>query len=470
MLHEIFTRKESLMVVHKFLPNSDIAIAKIMLQHLGLKSVEDLYSDVPDELRLRRPLNVPDGVSDLELERLVEAKLGRNMSSPECLNFLGGGIWQHYVPAIIDEILSRGEFYTAYTPYQPEISQGMLQGLFEYQSQICELTGMEVCNSSMYDWGTALGEAGRMAHRINGRTRILVSRAASPERAQILNTYCYPTGIELQFVDHDISGRTNLESLESSLTEQVSALYLESPNFFGVIEDKVHEIVEKCHSKGILVIMGVNPMTLGILKPPGEYGADIVVGDGQPLGSYLNFGGPLIGIFATKRDPALLRQMPGRLIGMTTSKDNLRRGYTMVLQTREQHIRRENATSNICTNEALFALAVSVYLSALGPKGIKKIGESIVTNSHYAMKLLSEAGLRCPYFEGRFFGDLSLKTRKNSSELANSLAKKRILGGISLGRWYPRLDNVSVFSFTELHTQKDVETLASVLAAEEVGP
>jgi glycine dehydrogenase subunit 1 len=315
-------RKESLMVVHKFLPNSDSVIAKTMLQHLGLKSIEDLYSDVPEELRLRRSLNVPEGVSDLELERLVEAKLARNLSSPECLNFLGGGIWQHYVPAIVDEILSRGEFYTAYTPYQPEISQGMLQGLFEYQSQICELTGMEVCNSSMYDWGTALGEAGRMAHRVNGRTKILVSRAASPERAQILRTYCYPAGIDLEFVEADNAGRTSLESLESTLSEDVSALYLENPDFFGVIEDSIPEIAEMCHSKDVLVIVGVNPMTLGLLKPPGEYGADIVVGDGQPLGSYLNFGGPLIGIFATRRDPGFLRQMPGRLIGVTTSKDN----------------------------------------------------------------------------------------------------------------------------------------------------
>ena len=322
-----------------------------MLEKLGLQNISQLFADIPESVRLNRPLILPDALSEIELERLVSSKLAKNKSAPECLNFIGGGNWVHHVPSIIDEILSRSEFYTAYTPYQPEISQGMLQGLFEYQSQICELTGMEVANSSLYDWGTALGEAGRMANRVTKRKRILVGKNVSPERIGVLRTYSYPVGIEIEQVKYDSSGRIDVSSLDSMLNEDTAALYFENPNFLGIIEDKVDEIVQKCHSKGTLVIVGVNPITLGLLRPPSSYGADIVVGDGQPLGLYPNLGGPLMGIFATREDPNLLRQMPGRLIGATRSKDGSRRGYTMVLQTREQHIRREHATSNICTNE-----------------------------------------------------------------------------------------------------------------------
>lgn len=449
------------MVVHKFLPNSMEDITRLMLQKLGLESIDELYSDVPASVQLKRSLKIPKGLSDFELERLVDSKLSKNSSAPEYLSFLGGGNWLHYVPSAIDEILSRGEFYTSYTPYQPEISQGMLQGLFEYQSQICELTGMDVANSSMYDWGTALGEAGRMAFRINGRKRILIGRNVSPDRVAVLRTYLYPIGMEIDAVDFENDGKLNIKSLNSKLGDDVAALYIENPNFFGIIEDSVDEIVKTCHSKGALVITGVNPLTLGLLRPPGSYDADIVVGDGQPLGLYPNFGGPLIGIFATRRDPTLLRQMPGRLIGMTTTKDNSTRGFTMVLQTREQHIRREHATSNICTNEALFALAVSIYLALMGPQGMKQIGESIVANSHYAMKRFAEDKIEAPYFDGPYFGEISLKTSIPASELAYKLATKKILGGLPLGRFYDDLKNVSIFSFSEMHTLDDIEHLVS---------
>jgi glycine dehydrogenase subunit 1 len=451
------------MTVHKFLPNSEEGIVNLMLEKLGLQSTAQLFSDIPESVRLNRSLKLPEAMSEIELEKLVNSKLAKNKSAPQCLNFIGGGNWVHHVPSIIDEILSRSEFYTAYTPYQPEISQGMLQGLFEYQSQICELTGMEVANSSLYDWGTALGEAGRMANRVTRRKRILVGKNVSPDRIGVLRTYTQPAGIVIDQVDYDSSGKIDNSSLDSKLTDDTAALYIENPNFLGIIEDEVDQIVLKCHSKGALVIVGVNPITLGLLRPPSSYGADIVVGDGQPLGIYPNFGGPLMGIFATREDPNLLRQMPGRLIGATRSKDGSRRGYTMVLQTREQHIRREHATSNICTNEALFALAVSIYLASMGPTGMKEIGEHIVSNSNYALKRFQEEKFDSPFFTGSFFGEVSLKTRVSSTDLSKKLAFFDILGGLPLGRFFEELKGVSLFSFSELHTVSDIESLVTAL-------
>ena len=451
------------MVVHKFLPNSEEDITDLMLQKLGMKSLDELFADIPENVRLNRPLKIPEALSEIELERHIAARLSKNKAAPEFLNFLGGGNWNHHVPSVIDEILSRGEFYTAYTPYQPEISQGMLQSLFEYQSEICDLTGMEVANSSMYDWSSALGEAGRMAERVTGRKKILVSSSASPERIGVLETYCRPAGIEVKKIPYDKGGETDLTSVESAVDDSVAAVYIENPNFLGIIEKSAPEMGEICRKHGSLFIVGVNPMSLGILRPPGSYGADIVVGDGQPVGLYPNFGGPLIGIFATKSESNLLRQMPGRLIGLTESKAGSERGYTMVLQTREQHIRREHATSNICTNEALFAVAVCVYLSVMGPKGIREIGERIIANSHYALKRFREEGLSAPYFDGSFFEEFTLTTKLGAMELSRRLVDFDILGGTPLFRFYPSLRNISLFSFSELHSTKDIEQLVSAL-------
>ncbi|MDG6999637.1 MAG: aminomethyl-transferring glycine dehydrogenase subunit GcvPA [Nitrososphaerota archaeon] len=454
---------------HKFLPNSDDIISKVMLDRLGLASISELFSDIPESVRLKRELRLPKALSEVELENLVASKISKNKSAPQYLNFIGGGNWLHHVPSIIDELLGRGEFYTSYTPYQPEISQGMLQGLFEYQSQICALTEMQVANSSLYDWATALGEAGRMAFRVNKRKRLLVGKNVSPERVGVLRTYVSPLGLDIQLVDYDSSGKIMMGDLERKLGNDVAAMYFENPNFFGIIEDDIDRIVELCHSKKTLVIAGVNPITLGLIRPPGSYGTDIAIGDGQPLGLYPNFGGPMMGIFATREEPSLLRQMPGRLIGATLSKDGSRRGYTMVLQTREQHIRREYATSNICTNEALFALAVSIYLASMGPKGIKEIGENIVTKSHYALKRVEEERLDGPFFKGSFFGDLSLRTGIDSSNLSRRLIEFNILGGLPLGRFYADLSRISLFSFSEIHTLTNVEHLISSLKILESG-
>lgn len=440
-----------------------------MLDALGLQTLDDLFSDVPTEVRLTRSLDIPSGKSEIELERLVQSKLAKNRTYPEFLNFLGGGASLHHVPAVVDEILARGEFYTAYTPYQPEISQGILQALFEYQSQICELTDMDVANSSMYDWGSAVGEAGRMAQRATGRRRVLVAESASPERRAVLETYTYPAGIEIVPIGFDNSGCIDWVSLESQLTDSTAAFYLEVPNFLGIIEKSLPEIAEKCHAKGALFMVGVDPITLGVLSPPGSYGADIVVGDGQSLGLYPNFGGPLMGVFAIRKDPQLLRQMPGRLIGATVSKKDSKRGFTMVLQTREQHIRREHATSNICTNEALFAIAVSIYLSTMGPSGMKEIGERIFGTSHYARKRFTEERIVSPYFSGDFFGDVSIKTATSADHLAELLSQHSILGGLPLGKFYENMKHVSLFSFSELHSADDVERLIASVSFIEKG-
>lgn len=374
-------------------------------------------------------------------------------------------MWPHHVPAAVDEITSRTEFYSSYTQYQPEISQGMLQALFEYQSLICELTGMDVANSSLYDWPNAAAEAARMAVRVKGRRSILVSKNVGPERLEVIQTYCQPLGISVRTFDFDHkSGQSVVTGLSAALGDEVAAVYVENPNFFGIIEEEVDRISELVHKAGALYIVGIDPLSLGILKPPGDYGADIVVGEGQPLGLHMNFGGPLLGIFATKEDPQLIRQVPGRIIGMTTTKDGSKRGFSMVLQTREQHIRREAASSNICTNQALCALGAAVYLSLLGPQGLRQIGERTLNNSHYASTMLNEIkGLRSPYFSGPFFKDFTVRIRKerlSADKVYRGLYRRKILGGFPLSRLYPELKDVLLFSATEVHERGDLERLA----------
>jgi glycine dehydrogenase subunit 1 len=448
------------------IPNSSRQVTEAMLKALGLSSIDDLFRDVPEEVRFKGELKIPEGLSEVEVERLLEERLSQDSAPPTALCFLGGGVWLHHVPAVVDEVLGKAEFYTAYTPYQPEVSQGMLQALFEYQSLICDLTGMGVANSSLYDWASAVGEAARMAARVTGRRRIVASRAAGGERLAVLKTYCEPAGIEVEVVDFDHeTGATDLGRIEAALDGEAAALYIENPNFFGVIEEGVVGLGEAAHRVGALFIVGVDPTTLGLLKPPGEYGADIVVGEGQPLGLPLNYGGPLLGIFAVRDDPRLVRQMPGRLIGATTTLDGSRRGYTMVLQTREQHIRRERATSNICTNEALMALGVAVYLALLGGEGLQELGRTLITSAHYAADLLGGlASVEAPYFKAPFFREFTARVEGlKGEELFRRLAEHRVYGGLPLQRFYPELEEVVLFSITELHSPEDLKRLAAVV-------
>ncbi len=450
------------MKARSLLPNADQEIIEKMLSVIGVKSIDALFSDIPKDLRLTKELKIPSGMSELEVERHTQELLSRNYAKPN-LCFLGGGSYAHYVPAVVDQMVSRAEFYTSYTPYQPEISQGMLQALFEYQSLICNLTQMDAANSSMYDWATAAGEAARMAFRLKKRKRIVLSRNVGPERLEVLKTYCWPLDVKFDIIDYDRkTGKADLKKIKNAMNEDVAALYIENPNFFGVFEDDVEELASIAHSKGALFIAGIDPISLGIARPPGEYGADIAVGEAQSLGLHMNFGGPYAGIFAVKGGQEIIRQMPGRMIGMTTTKDGKRRGFSQVLQTREQHIRRENATSNICTNQSLCAVAASVYLALLGEEGMRSLARRIIATSHYASKMLSEVpSIDAPYFDGSFFREFAV--RIPSKDVPKKLLKKGLLGGLALQKFFPELKDVYLFSFSEIHSPEDVQKLVDVI-------
>jgi len=448
----------------KFYKNYGVEKLREVLERIGVGDVGELYSDVPEGIVLKRDLSLPPPSSEMDVERYVEGVLGKNMVQGDLLVFLGAGLPPHYVPAAVEAIVSRSEFYTAYTPYQPEISQGLLQALFEYQSMICELTGMDVANSSMYDWATAAAEALRMALRVKGRGRVLVGENVGPERKKVIRTYLEPLECEVLEVRFDgESGRLDLEDLEDKV-HGARALYVENPNFFGVIEKDASKMANMVHDEGGLYVVGVDPVSLGLMKPPGEYGADIVVGEGQSLGGWLNFGGPSLGIFACRGETSLVRQMPGRIIGMTTDISGASRAFTMVLQTREQHIRREQATSNICTNEALMAVAAAVYLAILGSNGLRRLAVEVFERAHYACKRLRELeNVVAPYFSGEFFQEFTWKPAGEAGEIFRKLAERKIVPGLLLQKCFPKLENVLLSCFTEVHSVGDVDRFVEAL-------
>jgi len=440
-----------------------------MMQQIGIKSIDELYADVPQEFRLKRRLNLPKSLSEHEVREHVETLLRKNKSSRDMPTFLGAGCWHHHVPASVDSIVQRTEFLTSYTPYQPEVSQGMLQALFEYQSMICELTAMAVANSSMYDWASALGEAIRMATRINNRAEVIVPRIIHPERYATLQTYVEPLEMKIKSVGYNQeTGLLNLEDLKHHVSEKTAAVYIENPSYLGFVEAQVEEIAEITHDKGALFIAGVDPTSLGVLKPPGEYGADIVVGEGQPLGNHLNFGGPLLGLFACRDEMELIRQMPGRVIGMTTTLGGNKTGFCMALQTREQHIRRERATSNICTNEALCAVASASYLALLGPRGLRELGEIIMTKTQYAMQELARIkGVKVPLFKSPHFKEFTVnfdETGKTTRVLRQALLKQHgIQGGKDISKEFPELGQTALYCVTEVHSKVAIDQLAQAL-------
>lgn len=453
-------------VPQPLLPNLDESIVSKMLQKAGAASVDELFSDIPDKVRLKRSLRLPDGASEYEVRREVLTKLGQNKTPPGSLCFLGGGVWPHYVPAAVESITSRQEFYTSYTPYQAEVSQGMLQALFEYQSLMCDLLGMEACNSSLYDWASAAGEAVRMAGRITGRKRALIAGNAGPQRRAVIRTYTEPMGIKLETIAFDKSkGTLDAVDLRRRLSDDVACLYLENPNFFGVIEEEVADLVGAVQRAGGLALVGVDPISLSLVKEPGAYGADVVVGEGQPLGIAMNYGGPHLGIFAVN-DIKLARSMPGRLIGITTAaSDPSRKAFAMVLQAREQHIRREAATSNVCTNQSLMAVAAASYLSLLGKEGFRALGETIISNSHYAAKRLSRIkGANSPHFSGAFFKEFVVSyDRAKAEAVFRRLAKKGVLAGHPLYKSLGLEAEAGLYCVTEVHNREDIERLAAAL-------
>jgi glycine dehydrogenase subunit 1 len=451
---------------HPLLPNLDETLVRTMLQKVGADSIDELFDDIPEKVKLKRKLRIPDGKSEYEIRRELGTRLSENKTPPGSVCFLGGGVWPHYVPAAVESITSRQEFYTSYTPYQAEISQGMLQALFEYQSLVCDLLGMEACNSSMYDWASAAAEAVRMASRVTGRKKALVAGSVGVQRRKVIATYTEPMGISLEPVAFDKSkGTIDEADLRRKLDGDVACLYFENPNFFGVIEEGADEAVKRVQESGGLAVAGVDPVSLSLVREPGSYGADIVVGEGQPLGIPMNYGGPHLGIFAVK-DLKLARNMPGRLIGITTPvADPTGKAFAMVLQAREQHIRREGATSNVCTNQSLMAVAAASYLSLLGKHGFRKLGESVISNSHYAARRLSKVtGVHAPHFTGAFFKEFVVSYKKAKAPTVFSrLAKAGVLAGSPVDSSYGVGAEAGLYCVTEVHTRDDIERLATSL-------
>ena len=456
-----------LSAVHPYIPNSDNGIRKRLLEEIGVGSVDQLFQDIPNSIRSNAGLAIPRKLSEMETRRYVEASLAKNQSTRDILSFLGAGVWPHHVPAAIDSIISRGEFLTSYTPYQPEISQGMLQSMFEYQSLICDLTEMDYANASLYDWSTALGEAARMTVRVTERNEFIVPHYIHPERLGTLKNYCDPAEIQIVAVAQDRrTGAVDLSDLRRKVSDRTAGVYLEWPSFLGFMDGSCDEVADLAHKNGSLFVVGCEPTSLGTLKTPGELGADIAVGEGQPLGNHMNYGGPLLGIFACKGE-GLLRHMPGRIIGSTTTQDGQQVAYCMALQTREQHIRRGKATSNICTNETLLALAAAMYLSLLGPAGLAELSAIIAKRTAYAIEQLSTLrGVKAPEFDAFHYMEFTVnfdRAGKKVSEINEALLEAGIQGGLDLSKHFPELGQTALYCFTEVHTERDIDMLRNEL-------
>ena len=440
-----------------YIPNTEDDL-KIMLKEMGVANFEELIASIPEALRLKKQLQLPKGLSEFELKNLLEKMSMENRGSDRLISFLGGGAYDHFIPSPVNHILLRSEFYTAYTPYQPEVSQGTLQSIYEYQSLICQLTEMEVANASMYDGASAVAEAALLSLAETGRNEILVSASLNPNYYKVLCTYCERGGIKIRKIDLK-DGITDLELLEKKLSSKTAGFILQSPNFFGLMENAAG-IEKRVRSAGALLIMVCDPISLAILKTPGEYGADIAVGEGQSLGNSLNFGGPFLGFFTCRK--SLIRRMPGRLVGATVDSRG-RKGFVLVLQTREQHIRREKATSNICTNEALCALAAAIYLSLLGKSGLRKIAELCLQKSHYAAEQISKIDGFKLKFQNPFFKEFVIETPMPAKRVIKLLLKKNILAGIDLSTFDGKLKNCLLVSVTEKRTKEEIDCLVESL-------
>ena len=432
-----------------------------MLKQIGVASIENLFDSIPQELRLRDHLHVPAAMSELELLKRFD-ELGARNEAARRISFLGGGAYSHYVPTIVDHLISRSEFFTAYTPYQPEISQGTLQSIFEFQTLVCQLTGMDIANASMYDGSTAMAEAVLMAERVTKRSKVIVSAAVHPQYLEVAHTYVQHAGITLQEALYCAESGTTLTDSLSALDENTAALVVQSPNFFGCIEN-VAALAERAHSVGALLIVTVTEaMSFGLLKSPGACGADIVVAEGQSFGVPLSYGGPYVGLFATRDKYA--RQIPGRLVGEAYDK-NGRRGFVLTLATREQHIRREKATSNICTNEGLIALAATIYLETMGRRGVQEAARQCAQKAHYAAREITKLeGFSLPY-PAPFFNEFVLRAPIDALSLLEKLAKEKgIDGGIALSRFDSSRANDFLVCVTETNTREQIDALVKGLA------
>ena len=437
--------------VSHYIPNTS-EDRREMLRALGIGSVEELFADIPEKYR-NPTLDLPPPLSELELRRELESMAAINLHPGRAACFLGAGVYNHFIPAIVRSIISRGEFLTAYTPYQAEVSQGTLQATYEFQTMVCNLLAMEVADAGMYDGASALAEAALMACRITGRGRVAVLDTVSPAYRQVIDTYTSPQRIQVGALDAGVP----------QISGDDACLVVQYPNFFGYIDDMA-SLGELAHGNGALLVVSVNPVAMGMLKPPGDYGADIVTGEGQPMGIPLSYGGPYVGLLASRME--YVRQMPGRVAGRTVDSQG-RTGYVLTLSTREQHIRRERATSNICTNQALMTLAAAVYLAAMGPNGLRRVAELCYHKAHYAASLIGQIpGFSLPV-QGTFFNEFVVGCPVPPEEINRALLEKDMIGGLDISDIIP---NAMLMCVTEMNNREEIEALASALSQFASGP
>ena len=431
-----------------------------MLEAIGVGSLEELFSMVPPELRLKRELDLPAAIGEMELTAHVSESAARNTAAGQAACFLGGGSYDHFIPAVVDFVAARSEFYTSYTPYQPEASQGNLQALFEYQTLITQLTGMDVSNSSLYDGGSAAAEAVMMTLSATRRAdRVVAAGSVHPEYRQILATYLANLDTELVTVGAK-DGTVSPEELEAALTDRTACVLIQHPNFFGCLEEMA-TLTEITHKAGALLVAAVDPISLGLLKRPGDYGADVAVAEGQSLGSPMAFGGPYLGIIGCREE--FVRRMPGRLVGQTVDRRG-KRCWVLTLQTREQHIRREKATSNICTNQGLMALRAAVYLASMGPAGMRQVAELCLQKARYAAQRLTAAASLCLTFDRPTFKEFAIRISDGRLEqLLDAARAEGIFAGVPLRRWYPELADCLLVAVTEKRTKAEIDRLAECL-------
>lgn len=440
------------------------ADTQAMLAEIGVSTVEELFAPIPADLRLDRALAIPEGMSELELTRHLSQLAAKNQPAGEAVCFLGGGSYDHFIPAVVDAVASRSEFYTAYTPYQAEASQGSLQAFYEYQTLICQLTGMEVANASLYEGGSSVAEAVLLAINVlDRRGPVVMAESVHPEYREVVATYMRNLGVPVVTLPTP-RGFLDPESLSRAMPEDAVAVVVQHPNFFGALEE-VEAITEIAHRKGCLSIVSFDPISLGLLKRPGDYGADIAVAEGQSLGTPMGYGGPYLGIMACRQhlDPAakdnkFLRKIPGRIVGQTVDRNGTR-CWVLTLQAREQHIRREKATSNICTNQGLFALRAAVFLTALGPQGLKETAELCVRKAHYAAAELAKIPGVKLRFDRSFFKEFSVRIDGDVPEFLERLRLKGYFAGLSLERWYPHLADTITLAVTEKRTKSEIDGL-----------
>jgi glycine dehydrogenase subunit 1 len=437
-----------------FIPNTDSDRIE-MLKKIGVSDFEELLKSIPEKVRFAGKLNIPDGLSELEVLKELNFLAEKNLSLNDLVSFLGGGSYDHFIPSAISTIVSRLEFITAYTPYQAEVSQGTLQAIYEYQSMICRLTGMDVANASMYDGGSALAEACLLACHHKNKKQIILLGPLNPNYIKVTQTICSGSQIEIKIISQS-EGTSNINELKNNISTNTAAVIVQQPNFFGYLED-TFEIADIAHNNGALFIVSIDPISLGILTPPGEYGADIVTGEGQPLGIPLNLGGPYLGIFAVKQD--LIRKIPGRLSGITVDKDG-KRGFVLTLQTREQQIRREKATSNICTNQGLMMLTSTVYMSLMGKQGIVEVANLCLQKSHYLSEKICQLKNYSLKYTKPFFKEFVINTPVSSQQIIDKMLLEKILVGIDLSQYG---EEGLLIAVTEKRTKAEMDKFVEVL-------